>query len=74
MAADAKLPFDAALDSIIGSLERKFILKKYKLSALNYFITKKDVFALLPTGCGKSRLATSYVQTHLIIVDNRSAQ
>ena len=49
MAADA-LPYDAALDSVLSSLERKFILKKEKLSALNSFITKEDVFALLPTG------------------------
>ena len=48
-AADA-LPFDAALDSDLSSLERKFILKKEQLLALNSFITKKDVFALLPTG------------------------
>ena len=37
-----------------------------ELLALNYFITKEDVSALLPTGFGKSRLAMSYVQTHLI--------
>ena len=49
MAADA-LPLDAALDSVLSSLERTFILKKFKLSAFNSFITKKDVSALLPTG------------------------
>ena len=53
MAADAKLPFDAALDRVLSSLERKFILKKEQLLVLNYFVTKNDVFALLPTGFGK---------------------
>ena len=72
MAADAKLPFYAALNSVLRSIERKFIKKKKLLLALNYFITKKDVFALLPTGFGKSRLAMRCVQTHFI--GNRSAQ
>ena len=54
MAAEAKVPFDAALDSVLSSLERKFTLKEEQLLALKHFVTKKGVFALLPTGFGKS--------------------
>ena len=40
-----------AVDSVLDSLERKFILKEEQRLALHSFITtKKDVLALLPTG------------------------
>ena len=45
-AADAKLPFEEALDSVVNSLERKFALKGEQ--------HKEDILALLPTGFGKS--------------------
>lgn len=54
MAADTALPFDAALENVLSNLERKFILKEEQRLALKDFIAKKDVFALLPTGFGKS--------------------
>ena len=50
-AAEAKLSFDLAVDSVLDSLEPKFILKEEQRLALHSFITtKKDVLALLPTG------------------------
>ena len=36
MAADARLPFDAALDSVLSSLERRFILKKVVVKQFFY--------------------------------------
>ena len=54
MAADTTLPFDAALESVLSNLERKFTLKKEQRLALKDLIAKKDVFALLSTGFGKS--------------------
>ena len=43
-AAEAKLSFDVAVDSVLDSLERKFILKEEQRLALHSFITtKKDV-------------------------------
>ena len=45
-AAEAKLSFDLAVDSVLDSLERKFILKEEQRLALHSFITtKKDVLA-----------------------------
>ena len=49
-AAEAKLSFDLAVDSVLDSLERKFILKEEQRLALHSITTKKDVLALLPTG------------------------
>ena len=50
-AAEAKLSFDVAVDSVLDSFEPKFILKEEQRLALHSFITtKKDVLALLPTG------------------------
>ena len=54
-AAEAKLTFDEALDSVLNSLPRKFILKEEQRLALQSFVDRKeDVLALLPTGFGKS--------------------
>ena len=36
MAAEAKVPFDAALDSVLSSLERKFTLKEEQLLELKH--------------------------------------
>ena len=48
-AAEAKLSFHLAVDSVLDSLEPKFILKEEQRLALHSITTKKDV-ALLPTG------------------------
>ena len=48
-AAEAKLSFDVAMDSVLDSLEPKFILKE-RLALHSFITTKKDVLALLPTG------------------------
>lgn len=51
----AAAAFDQALDSVLHSLERQFILKQEQRLALEAFVNKKtDVLALLPTGYGKS--------------------
>ena len=49
-AAEAKLSFDVTVDSVLDSLEPKFILKEEQHLALHSITTKKDVLALLPTG------------------------
>ena len=49
-AAEAKLSFDLAVDSVLDSLEQKFILKEEQRLALHSITTKNDVLALLPTG------------------------
>ena len=46
-AAEAKLSFDLAVDSVLDSLERKFILKEECLALHSFITTKKDVLALL---------------------------
>ncbi|XP_051804193.1 probable ATP-dependent DNA helicase RecS isoform X1 [Acanthochromis polyacanthus] len=51
----AAAAFDQALDRVLNSLERPFILKQEQRLALEAFVNKKkDVLALLPTGFGKS--------------------
>ena len=47
-AAEAKLSFDVAVDSVLDSLEPKFILNLFGFALLHH--PKKDVLALLPTG------------------------
>ena len=49
-AAEAKLSFDVAVDSVLNSLEQNFILKEQRLALHSFITTKKDVLALLPTG------------------------
>ena len=52
-AAEAKLSFDLPVDSVLDSLEQKFILKEEQRLALHYFITtKKDVSVTLHTSSG----------------------
>ena len=41
-AAEAKLSFDLAVDSVLDSLEQKFILKEEQRLALHFITTKKD--------------------------------
>ena len=44
-AAEVKLSFDLAVDSVLDSSERKFILKEEQRLALHSITTKKDIFA-----------------------------
>ena len=46
-AAEAKLSFDLAVDSVLDSLERKFILKEERLALHSFITTKKDEFLSL---------------------------
>ena len=39
-----------SVDSVLDSLEQKFILKEERLALHSFITTKKDVLALLPTG------------------------
>ncbi|ROL42853.1 Kelch-like protein 29 [Anabarilius grahami] len=53
-ATEAQQPVDAAVDAVLKDFKGKFSLKTEQRLALEQYIKKKDVFALLPTGFGKS--------------------
>ena len=50
----AQQPVDAAVAAVLKDFKGKFSLKTEQKLALEQFLQKKDVFALLPTGFGKS--------------------
>ena len=50
----AKESFESALASTLKELNLSFSLKVEQETALKSFISKKDVFGVLPTGYGKS--------------------
>lgn len=53
MANEQRL-FESALSAILEELNLGFSLKDEQKEALESFVLKKDVFAVLPTGYGKS--------------------
>ena len=53
--AKEKRSFESALASVLEELDLSFSLKVEEEYALKSFISKKDVFAVLPTGYGKRR-------------------
>ena len=53
-ATEEKQAIDAAVASVLDDFKGKFSLKKEQKLALEQFLQKKDVFAILPTGFGKS--------------------
>ena len=68
---------DAALSSVLSDLENISSLKEEQTVALKAFLSKKDVFAVLPTGFGKSVAAPVFyvaISAALIgwILTNRS--
>ena len=49
--------FDTALDAVLKDFNQKLLLKTEQRAALEAFIGRKDVFALLPTGFSKSLIS-----------------
>ena len=45
---------DAAIESVLEDIDSTFILKEEQRNAIKAFVDRKDVFAVLPTGFGKS--------------------
>ena len=45
---------DSAITSVIKEIDSAFILKDEQRTAIKAFVDRKDVFAVLPTGFGKS--------------------
>ena len=41
-------------ESVLEDIDSAFILKEEQRNAIKVFVDRKDVFAVLPTGCGKS--------------------
>ena len=46
--------FNAAVAAVLDEFKGKFSLKIQQRVALKAFVAEKDVFAMLPTGFGKS--------------------
>ena len=45
---------DAAIESVLGDIDSALILKEEQRNAIKAFVDRKYVFAILPTGFGKS--------------------
>ena len=43
-----------AIKSVLEDIDSAFILKEEQRNAIKAFVNRKDVFAVLPTGFGKS--------------------
>ena len=54
MATDEHQLFETALAATIEEIDLVFPLKEEQETALKAFLCKKDVFAVIPTGYGKS--------------------
>ena len=54
MAVEELRCVDSAIASVIEDIDRALILKKEQRTAIKAFVDGKDVFAVLPTGFGKS--------------------
>jgi len=54
MATEEHQLFETALAPTMNELDLAFSLKEEQKTALESFLCKKDVFAVLPTGYGKS--------------------
>ena len=51
---EASVSIDAAISSVLSNLSDIVSLKEHQRTALKAFVGGNDVFALLPTGFGKS--------------------
>ena len=59
MAMDEHQLFETALAATMNELDLAFYLKEEQKTALESFLCKKGVFAVLPTGYGKSLIWSS---------------
>ena len=52
--------YDSAIESVLEDIDSAFILKEEQRNAINAFVDGKFVFAVLPTGFGKSLIDQVY--------------
>ena len=69
MATDEHQLFETALAATMNELDLAFYLKEEQKTALQSFLCKKDVFAVLLTGYGKSLI---YQLAHLPVSSSGS--
>ena len=76
---------DAAIESVLEDIDSAFILKKEQRNAIKAFVDRKDVFAVPPTGFGKSLIyqlvlltttmrRLTYVTYYVALIGCRSIQ
>ena len=52
--------YDSAIESVLEDIDSAFILKEEQRNAIKAFVDGKYVFAVLPTGFGKSLIYQVY--------------
>ncbi|MCI5136784.1 MAG: hypothetical protein D3920_17365 [Candidatus Electrothrix sp. AW2] len=62
-------------ESVLEDIDSTFILKEEQRNAIKAFVDRKDVFAVLPTGSGKSLIYQLAPMTYYVaLIGSRSIQ
>ena len=59
---------DSAIKSVLEDIDSAFILKEEQRNAIKAFVDRKDVFAVLPTGFGKSLIYQLALVTYYVVL------
>ena len=54
--------------SVLEDIHSAFILKEEQRNAIKAFVDRKDVFAILPTGSGKSLIYQLALVTYYVVL------
>ena len=55
-------------ESVLEDIDSTFILKEEQRNAIKAFVDRKDVFAVLPTGSGKSLMYQLAPMVHVMVI------
>ena len=55
-------------ESVLEDIDSTFILKEEQRNAIKAFVNRKDVFAFLPTGSGKSVMYQLPLVTYYVVL------
>ena len=56
------------LESVLEDIDSTFILKEEQRNAIKVFVDRKDVFAVLPTGSGKSLMYQLVPMVYVMVI------
>ena len=59
---------DSAIKSVLEDIDSALILKEEQRNAIMAFVDRKDVFAVLPTGSGKSLIHQLAPMVYVIVI------
>ena len=55
-------------ESVLEDIDSTFILKEEQRNAIKAFVNRKDVFAVLPTGSGKSLMYQLAQMVYVMVI------